>query len=617
MVKQLRDRLPRWRAAAGAIVLGLCVGLLTLLPAATAYPNLPGRHVLFSYLMNPALLALNVWPAAALLWLFYLLTGRGWMGYLCSALPCVGLSLAGYYKIRLRGDPLLGRDLLLLGEARGMAGRYTLDVTGTLWVTAACFLLGLLVSLLLLPRLEGRWRVRLPLALGCLVLAGAVYVLYCRDDGAYQRAVNQRLLDDGTVNRWSDVEVFVSKGFLYPFAHSLKDMLPTPPQGYDKARAKALLEAYPGADLPEGKKADVVAVMLEAFCDLTDFSALEAQSAVRAVYEPLHALEAQSVSGDLLTNIFAGGTVDSEWCFLTGYSRYDDFRSPADSYVWYLRNQGYDAVFHHPGFSWFYNRRNINEYLGFRESLFTENFFGEIVNPYRAVWRSDKELAEVLLGELEERGEDPPPYFSFSVTYQNHGPYDGESSDETFVTPEETGWTAESCNILNNYLSGVSDTIQNLLLLRDGLEALDRPVVLVFFGDHKPWLGNGESVYHEIGASFDLGTLEGFSSYYGTPYVIWANSAAKQALGENFAGDGGDFSPCFLMPKLFDLCGWEGPGYMELSRRMREISPLVHARSLFLTDGALTDRLEPEAAAFYQEFLGAQYCRQHELRLAG
>ena len=52
-----------------------------------------------------------------------------------------------------------------------------------------------------------------------------------------------------------------------------------------------------------------------------------------------HQLEEESVSGDLLTNIFAGGTVDSEWCFLTGYSQYEDFRAPVDSYVWYLRNQ--------------------------------------------------------------------------------------------------------------------------------------------------------------------------------------------------------------------------------------------------------------------------------------
>ena len=62
----------------------------------------------------------------------------------------------------------------------------------------------------------------------------------------------------------------------------------------------------------------MVGIMLEAFCDLTDFPALADHEAVQAVYEPWHQLEEESVSGNLLTNIFAGGTVDTEWGFLTG-----------------------------------------------------------------------------------------------------------------------------------------------------------------------------------------------------------------------------------------------------------------------------------------------------------
>ena len=70
------------------------------------------------------------------------------------------------------------------------------------------------------------------------------------------------------------------------------------------------------------------------------------------VYAPWHELERQAVSGDLLTNIFAGGTVDSEWAFLTGYSTHDEFRKDTDSYVWYLRDQGYQTFGSHPGFGW-------------------------------------------------------------------------------------------------------------------------------------------------------------------------------------------------------------------------------------------------------------------------
>ena len=67
-------------------------------------------------------------------------------------------------------------------------------------------------------------------------------------------------------------------------------------------------------------------VMLEAFCDLTDFDAIAGFDTVQEVYAPWHALEEQSLSGRLLTNIFAGGTVDTEWGFLTGASEHDEYR---------------------------------------------------------------------------------------------------------------------------------------------------------------------------------------------------------------------------------------------------------------------------------------------------
>ena len=149
--------------------------------------------------------------------------------------------------------------------------------------------------------------------------------------------------------------------------------------------------------------------------------------------------------------------------------------------------------------------------------------------------------------------------------------------------------------------------------LAAGLEELEEPVVLVLFGDHKPWGGNGNSAYAELGVDFSFDTLGGFYDYYATPYLIWANSAAKEALGQDFVGEGRDVSPCFLMTEVFDQCGWQGPGFMELSRQVRAVSPMVHGQNLFLKDGALTGELPGEEGEFLQSFLSAQYYRENEV----
>ena len=362
-------------------------------------------------------------------------------------------------------------------------------------------------------------------------------------------------------------------------------------------------------------------VMLEAFADLTDFPAVAEQPGVAEIYQPLHDLESHSIHGNLLTDVFGGGTCITEWASLTGSNAYlsflTDIRRNEDSYVWYLRSQGYHTVYTHPNVKWMYNRQNIIPWLGFEETRFYEDAFEGKVTQTDAMIRSDDLLFNLLLEDVVEHStqNEEMPLFSFSVSYQNHGAYSASELAWEEVFPEaESGLGHESWVILNNYLGGVSYTIQQITHFVDELESCDEPYVFYLFGDHKPWLGNDLYIYRELGINLDLSTFEGYRNYYSTPYLIWANSAAKEALGKEFVGEGGEFSPCFLMQELFDACGWDGPGFMKISREMRNRSPLISFHNAFLEDGQLTTTLSPGMAEAYEKYLFVQYYRkQHGL----
>ena len=592
-----------------AVLLGFAVanGLLALALAACSYAPLYHPALFESYFRHPLIVLLNLLPAVLLAAVGYFLTGRAWAAYLISAVPTVGCALVNYYKIQLRGDPFLAADFRLLRTAGGILGHYHLDLSRVVLVAVGGAGLMLLLTLLLPRRALRGKRLRACGTLACLALVPLLYTQVYMDFDTYRATVN----NDAIRNEWSDVEIFVSRGFWYPFIRSVSKAFPKPPEGYSAKNAEAVLAEYADADISPEKRVDVVGVMGEAFADLTDFPMLADQAAVRRLYAPLHELEEKSVSGDLLTNIFAGGTVDSEWGFLTGYSHHSDFRGDVDSFVRYFKTQGYDAVYRHPGYGWFYNRSNVNQYLGFDGSVFTDNGFGELVDPRSAPFRSDKVLFDYLYRELSARTAEDAPLFSFSVTYQNHGPYDDKTTSGTaYLTPAATGWSEASCHILNNYLGGIADTVAELVRFTGELDALERPVVLVFFGDHKPWLGNDAAVYQEIGVDLDLETIDGFANYYATPYLIWANRAAKRVLDADFTGAGETISPCYLMAALFDRCAWEGPAFMQLQRDMRALTPLLHERELFLDGGALTDTLSPEAAEAYRQYGWAEYWRE-------
>ena len=587
----------------GLLMLGaaLALGLLCLMLAPAQY----GWELFYDYLDHPALVALNLLPPVVLMALLYGLSGRAWLAYALTALPVLGLAAGNAYKMFFRDDPVIAADLLLLGEAGNMAGKYQLFLFGKLAAALGCALVSaLLLALLARGRPLGRFRAGIAgTALAC---AAALSPLYASDQ-VYQDNANEE-----HINKWSVTQQYVSRGLLYPFLHSVKDAFPRPPEGYDQREAEGWLAQYEDAAIPEDKKVNLVGIMLEAFTDFSQFEEIQFSQDVYAVW---HALEQEGYSGSLLANIFAGGTVNTERAFLTGVGDGNyDYRGDAPSYVRYLKGQGYRATGSHPSYNWFYNRQNVNAYLGFDSYRFTEDYFGPVYGA-DPVLNDDGFLPDLTRTVLEQLEQDAP-LFSFSVTYQGHGPYGdrecwwGEPED-FFTNP---GLDDASRYILSNYLGSVMATQRYLSDMVDAFRASDEPIVLVVFGDHKPWLGNGNSVYHALGVTLDQDSQEGFYNYWSTPYLIWANGAAKAALGRDVRGKGPDISPCFLMNVLFEQLGWTGDAYMQAVDPCRAELPVIHSHGARLTAaGELTAQLPPEQKELARRFLCLSYYRAHQL----
>ncbi len=346
---------------------------------------------------------------------------------------------------------------------------------------------------------------------------------------------------------------------------------------------------------------NIVIVQLEAFNDFAKFGVLDF---AEDVYGPLHELEKRSLSGQLITNVFAGNTGDTEWCVLTGFSDVESYRKNTNAYPWYFREQGYYTEGCHPCYEWFYNRLNVNRYLGFDNYYFYENKYDTSGNGIAGDEVLFPSIVELLEEHLESSG---TPYFNFSVTYQNHGPYDSDRAWYDWEYVKNKGYTDEEYNILNNYFYGIAKTVKSVCETADRISRLKAPVVFIVYGDHNPWLGNNASVYKTLGINFDFSTDEGFFNYYNTPYIIYANDAAKKALGNDFVGEGASLSPCFLMTYFFEQAGWGGNEYAKLSDEMFRVSPLVHMYGLFLREGRLTYDLPSEEAAVYDRYIWGQY----------
>lgn len=551
-----------------------------------------------SYFHEPTLLLLNYLPVFLLFFFFYFATNRAWLAYLLPSIVLLCLDFVNYFKVILRGDPFVAADFADTGAAAGILGQYEISLPLWFYLSLVLLVVGTLVLLrygrFRVPKKQ--WWVRVIALVLCVAMMFGAWSVFYSDAVLYDKQKNHSMF-----SRWKEAENYASRGFLYSFLYSINDIFVGEPEGYSEKKALELLSAYDNAEIPAEERVNIVVTMLESFCDLTEFDEIDF---VSDPYAPYHALLEECYHGTLISDTVGGGTINAERAFLTGFTYpQPSYSISTNSFVRYFASQGYQTDGSHPGHDWFYSRSSINQRLGFDRYLFMEGHYENLTDSEYAY---DSVLFPELARIYDEETADGEPYFSFSVSYQNHSPYDTETRNGTEYISHD-GISDEAYCIFNNYLNGVAETCEQLCAYVDTFRDNEEPVILVFFGDHKPTLGSGNCYYEEFGINVAELSTEGCENLYSTPYFIWANDAAIDLLGLDLSAEGHTISPAFLMTELFDLCGWEGSAWMQYLRQVRSSISVIHRGRIFMVDGVLTDTLSPEAQAVYDDFAIVQY----------
>ncbi|MDR2502123.1 MAG: LTA synthase family protein [Oscillospiraceae bacterium] len=577
-------------AAVSLLLLSIEIGLISLRLAAGS-----DTALFDSYFTDTAVLLLNLLPGVFLAALLYFASGKPWIAFLTAAATLLLFSAANYYKIQTRARPFLPSDLVFIGEAAAMFGKFQFSLDPPVILAALYIPLGTLYCARLRPS-RPRLRIRLSGAAAALA-ALAICTALMQSGNLYSRGRGANLLQSGTPDDFS------AHGFIWPFIRALRQSASAPPEGYGESAAKARLQAALPNGIPRDRRVNVISIMLESFNDVSEWMFDENWSV--DVYEKWRALKSESLSGSLITNTFGGGTIDTERLFLAGLLSLDEITYDIDSYVRYFKTQGYYTEGLHVGDDWYYNRKAVNAYLGFDNYYFLQDFEDSD--------RTDAYFLPKIRAMFKARDR-ARPYFAHHLSYQNHGGY-----YDTFLMGDEIVpkgvLSDESYYILNNYLYGIADTNERLWTLAESFRHDSAPVVLVIYGDHKAWLGYDDMVYNELDVNLDTGTPDGLYNRYATPYIIWGNDAARAMFGDVFKGDGGDFSPGFLMNRLFGLLGWRGDGHMNAMDKLRARVPVVNsATGTFIENGALTNELTRLAQTLLTDARVMDYYRKnHEL----
>lgn len=347
------------------------------------------------------------------------------------------------------------------------------------------------------------------------------------------------------------VDRYKENGFLTSFVAAWQDFPIKKPNGYTKAAAKQvandLLTSYKGSAGRteavaqfEKEQPTIIVVMNESFSDLSVFDGMRSDYQGPTYFK---SIDNALCRGDLAVSVLGGGTCNTEFEFLTGYS-YAFVGAGKYPYVTYdlsgsaslarqLRDLGYATHAIHPNEASNWNRSEVYNTLGFDEFHAIDEFEGA---PTLHMGVTDAATYDKVLELLSL---DSRPQFIFDVTMQNHSSYnlDDIPTDQlTDYQPEGDVANSDTAQ-LNEYLSCIEASDKDLEAFMGKLKDLDRKVVLVFFGDHQPtftpvfndlYFPNEDEVTHQ-------------ERIHQSSYFIWANydiaGRAQKSAVDNTSAD--------------------------------------------------------------------------------
>ena len=533
---------------------------------------------------------------------FTAILGNMKRGSMATILVSCIFALVNYFVYQCRGIAFMASDIKIAGTAVGVLGNYDYSFSFPCVYSTALTIISLMFYSLLKQGetfTAKKYFTRLGVwAVTCVVF---VYSFMYTDliKGVYFRTFRPDI-------------TYQKSGQALTFIRSFHMIMTPKPEAYDAQSAEAVYEKY-GSEVVEAGAFDadtasdvqesgesiktteenpnIIIVMNEAFSDL----GLVGNFEVNQDYMPfVHSLSENTIKGTTYVSIFGGRTANTEYEMLTGNSMaflpdgtttYQFFLK--DNYpnmVHYLKNKGYqgfDAV--HPYYRVGYNRVNVYNYFGFENFYDIEDFENpQILRQYI----TDTSNYEKMIDLFEEaKKESDAPYFSFSVTMQNHSSFDIEYPDmphDIVLSDQYYDQTADQ--YLN--LIKVSDTALQEFI--EYFKSVEEPTLIIFFGDHQPRVSN--DFYKKImGKSQKKLTDEENMEKYKTPFLAWANYDIQEK-------DGIVTSTNYLMSTIFNELGLEMPKYNKLLLEFQKEIPILTAVGYRGADGkyySLDDETSP------------------------
>lgn len=504
---------------------------------------------------------LNVILVALLYLMLLMLFNRFWTASI--VILAVGIIVAAieHFKVEIRYEAILPADLGFLGSNTGnMLTFIPAGAHVTILVALGAFAV-LLALILVLRHFDGRkgrmirtdnLSLNLTSRLILLLLPILVFALYCIHVSTTDSLANKfsRALGD-TPSMWDSVYDAQRNGPLVAFTRQLNPKIMDKPSNYSEETMKKVAARYQKeAETINASRTNnltdstVVYVLSESFSDPSRVPGLKTN---KDSMPNIRKIKAGTTSGLMLSSGYGGGTANLEYMGLSGLSMANFESSLSSPYQQLVPSQHWtptinqlwgapvNSLGYHPYESSMYSRATNYKKFGFSHFY---TLTGPDVIKYQdkideSPYVSDKSSYDSALEGIKSGKTNK---FIQIITMQNHMPYHEwyENNDYTAESTTGTPLGDDEQQSIETYQKGVEITDQATQEFLNELDALDKPVTVVFYGDHLPGIYSSASEDGNNSLALHL-----------TDYFIWSNKASSSQ--GNKASDAAYSSPNFFV----------------------------------------------------------------------
>ena len=509
---------------------------------------------------------LNVILVALLYLMLLMLFNRFWTASI--VILAVGIIVAAieHFKVEIRYEAILPADLGFLGSNTGnMLTFIPAGAHVTILVALGAFA-ALLALILVLRHFDGRkgrmirtdnLSLNLTSRLILLLLPILVFALYCIHVSTTDSLANKfsRALGD-TPSMWDSVYDAQRNGPLVAFTRQLNPKIMDKPSNYSEETMKKVAARYQKeAETINASRTNnltdstVVYVLSESFSDPSRVPGLKTS---KDSMPNIRKIKAGTTSGLMLSSGYGGGTANLEYMGLSGLSMANFDSSLSSPYQQLVPSQHWtptinqmwgapaNSLGYHPYESSMYSRATNYKKFGFSHFY---TLTGPDVIKYQdkideSPYVSDKSSYDSALEGIRSGKTNK---FIQIITMQNHMPYHEwyENNDYTAESTTGTPLGDDEQQSIETYQKGVEITDQATQEFLNELDALDKPVTVVFYGDHLPGIYSSASEDDNNSLALHL-----------TDYFIWSNKVSGSQ--GNKASDAAYSSPNFFVAQAAD-----------------------------------------------------------------